>query len=215
MFYAGLDLGQAQDYTALVVVDKLEHRLFHTVGIKRYPLGTPYPAIVEDVCRLRAEKLSHAPLIIDGTGVGRAVVDLFRHRLGRAAVPVQITAGNTAHEGDDNWQYVPKRDLIGAVQVLLQQGQLKFDAMHPEAPALIHELENYQVKITAAANDTYNAREGLHDDLVLALALALWYPLYGQPRASALVQGIARGGWGLGQRDEDDGRQVVWRRVRG
>ena len=30
------------------------------------------------------------------------------------------------------------------------------------------------MKITAAANDTYNAREGQHDDLVLALALACW-----------------------------------------
>jgi hypothetical protein len=193
MFYAGLDLGQAQDYTALVAVQQVAPRHFHTVGIKRYPLGTPYPVIVEDVCAIRSATLEHAPLIIDGTGVGRAVVDLFRSKLYRAAVPVQITAGGAAQQAEDGYWHVPKRDLIGAVQVSLQQERLKFDAMHPEAQAQVKELENYQVKITAAANDVYNAREGQHDDLVLALALAVWYPLYGRGRASALVQGVARG----------------------
>ncbi len=37
----------------------------------------------------------------------------------------------------------------------------------PEAALLVQELLNFQVKITAAGNDTYRAwREGQHDDLV-------------------------------------------------
>lgn len=212
MFYTGLDLGQAQDYTALIVVEQVAYTHFHTVGIKRYPLGTAYPVIVDDVCALREQKLGHTPLIIDGTGVGRAVVDLFRAKLHRGAVAVQITAGGTAQEAEDGYWHVPKRDLIGAVQVLLQQGQLKFDASHPEAAALVKELENYQVKITAAANDTYNARDGLHDDLVLALALAVWYPLYGRPTQTAFVQGVARG-WGFGKSTSEGDRNVIYRRV--
>jgi hypothetical protein len=41
-------------------------------------------------------------------------------------------------------------------------------------PILIRELQNYQVKVTPAANEVFNAREGEHDDLLLALALAAW-----------------------------------------
>jgi hypothetical protein len=45
----------------------------------------------------------------------------------------------------------------------------------PEAVTLTRELESFQVKITESAHDTYGAwREGAHDDLVLAVALALW-----------------------------------------
>ena len=36
------------------------------------------------------------------------------------------------------------------------------------------ELLNFRVKITANANETFNAREGTHDDLVLAVALPIW-----------------------------------------
>jgi hypothetical protein len=39
---------------------------------------------------------------------------------------------------------------------------------------LVRELEDYRVKITPAADETFNAREGAHDDLSLALALAVW-----------------------------------------
>jgi len=46
----------------------------------------------------------------------------------------------------------------------------------PEAEVLVNELLNFEVKITAAANDVYGAwREGTHDDLVLAVALACWW----------------------------------------
>ena len=44
----------------------------------------------------------------------------------------------------------------------------------PEAENLVYELQNFEVKFTAKANDIYNAKSGLHDDLVLASALALW-----------------------------------------
>src|SRR5208283_933986 len=33
---------------------------------------------------------------------------------------------------------------------------------------------DFQVKITDSANETFSAREGAHDDLVLAVALPVW-----------------------------------------
>jgi hypothetical protein len=44
-----------------------------------------------------------------------------------------------------------------------------------ETPVLVRELLNFQVKITPAANEAFGTwREGAHDDLVLAVAIAAW-----------------------------------------
>src|SRR5205085_2524303 len=71
-------------------------RRFACPHLQRWPLGTPYPQIVEDVRAL----LSRPPLAgcilgIDATGVGRAVADLFRRgRLNATLRPVVITGGH-------------------------------------------------------------------------------------------------------------------------
>ena len=70
---------------------------------------------------------------------------------------------------------VPKRDLVSVVQVGLQNRTLKIAESLQLAETLSRELQNFTVKITDAANDIYGAwREGTHDDLVLAVALAVW-----------------------------------------
>ena len=45
--------------------------------LERLPLGTPYPGIVAHVARLLG-RLPGAELVIDLTGVGRPVFDMFR-----------------------------------------------------------------------------------------------------------------------------------------
>ena len=43
------------------------------------------------------------------------------------------------------------------------------------ATALVDVLQNFQVKMTEAANETFGALgEGYHDDLVLAMMVAAW-----------------------------------------
>jgi len=61
--------------------------------------------------------------------------------------------------------------------VLFQAGRLKVAAELPAARLLVEELLNFRVKINVkTAHDSYEAwREGVHDDLVLAVALACWY----------------------------------------
>ena len=75
-----------------------------------------------------------------------------------------------------NWR-VPKRDLVGAVQVPLQQQRLQFAEALPLTSVLTQELLTFKVTIDpATAHDSYAAwRERDHDDLVLALALAVWW----------------------------------------
>ncbi len=178
-FFAGLDLGQASDPSALVIVEKLNNADasdYHVRHLERFKLGTPYPRIVEDVAALMAKHplRQYGSLVIDATGVGRPVVDMFSAaNVGYTAVV--ITGGDTESRDENYFWRVPKRNLVSTVQVLLQTDRLKFADSLPELPTLMSELQNFHVKITDKAHDTYGAwRDGAHDDLVLALALALW-----------------------------------------
>jgi hypothetical protein len=180
-YFVGLDLGQSKDFTALAILERHsegEASVFHARHLQRYQLGTPYPAIVADVGRiLQLEPLCkhNLTLAIDGTGVGVAVTDLFlQANLHADLHPITITGGDQVTRDGQAYR-VPKRDLVGVVQVCLQTSRLKIASALPEAATLTAELQNFQVKITDAAHDTYGAwREGTHDDLVLAVALALW-----------------------------------------
>jgi hypothetical protein len=89
---------------------------------------------------------------------------------------VTIHGGDTVVE-DGRCYRVPKRDLIGAAQVLLQNQRLKIASTLVEATTLVKELLNFKVKIDpATAHDSYSAwRENVHDDLVLAVAMACWF----------------------------------------
>ncbi len=65
---------------------------------------------------------------MDGTGVGRPVVDLLRRaRLEAILMPVTITGGQT-ETTDQGFYRVPKRDLIVGLQVVLQRGGLQIAA---------------------------------------------------------------------------------------
>jgi hypothetical protein len=110
---------------------------------------------------------------VDGTGVGVPVVNMFQQR-GRPLLPIVITGGDAISYMGRTVR-VPKRDLVSVLQVLFHSKRLKIAAGVAERDTLLGELANFSAKITQHANDTYEAwREGQHDDLVLALALACW-----------------------------------------
>jgi hypothetical protein len=146
--------------------------LFQVGHLERVPLGTPYPGIVSHVGRLLI-KLSGSPeLVIDFTGVGRPIFDMFRYS-GIFPIGVVITGGNTETR-DGPICSVPKLTLVSLLQALLQEGRLKIQRELDEAETLVRELLDFRYEYTAAGHLTFNARCGKHDDLVLALGLAAW-----------------------------------------
>lgn len=71
--------------------------------------------------------------------------------------------------------HVPKRELIGVVQVLLQSRRLTIARGLKEAATQERELADFRVKVTVAANETFGPwREGQHDDLLRVTAIACW-----------------------------------------
>ena len=59
----------------------------------------------------------------------------------------------------------------------LHSGELKFAAELGEAHTLAEELKDFRRHVGAAGRATYQARAGKHDDLVLAVAIALWWAI--------------------------------------
>jgi hypothetical protein len=175
----GVDPGQAVDPTALAVVQRTTRAdgkpLFRCGHLERLPLDTPYPGVVQHVRRLlgRAPLLGAAETVLDLTGVGRPVGDLFAVE-GLRPIRVTITGGGDEAVDDRGVWHVSKLTLISTVQALLHDGRLQIQADLPEAPILKTELEDFRAQVTDSGRWVFGARVGAHDDLVLALALALW-----------------------------------------
>lgn len=164
VFYVGLDLGQSNDYTAVSIVRTLylddgtkpRHELVH---LERLPLGTSYTsqaAAVVELCR-RPELGVGWRLVVDATGVGRAVVDLLREGLGAARehmVAVTITGAGTAMWNRKGIS-CPKGELVHTLLVLLEGHRLVLAEGLPELETFVREAANFQVKLTAAGHDTY------------------------------------------------------------
>src|SRR3954454_208945 len=113
-FYFGVDLAQAEDFTAVAGLDREPilddegnpvrdgqrralHR-YYLVGLERYERNLSYPALVErvgDAVRLPAVQARGRPKVgVDSTGVGRSATDeLIAVKLPADLVPITITSG--------------------------------------------------------------------------------------------------------------------------
>jgi len=222
-YFVGLDLGQSRDYTALAAVERVE-----TVGewdpvqfarrkgtalrlryLERMPLGTPYPEVVERVREVTrsAELAERCHLVVDATGVGRPVVDLLRQAGLTCRLMAAVITGGDGETLRAGYYGVPKRDLIVGLQVLLQRGALQIAAGLAEGPALVREMAEMRVKVTSGGREQYAAwREGEHDDLVFAVALACWGAKKVYPNPSAGEEGWWRREEALGRVMEGRGR---------
>jgi hypothetical protein len=174
------DIGQVADYTALVALRRSDGRNLECIGIDRIPLGTPYPAQANRLAALTRQGVMRGRclLAVDATGVGKPVVDLLRPAVRPTPFyAITITSGSIANRDGNDW-HVPKRDLIGAAQVALQQRRLRIAATLADASVLADELMAYRVTIAANGHDTYGNdwRQAEHDDLVLALAIGSTSP---------------------------------------
>jgi hypothetical protein len=200
-YVVGVDVGQASDPTAVCVVEAAKWRLYRNDEARlRRPNGVPRPGYVEAMAEMpkpeyRVRHLERLQLgmpyplqaaylvnligripgascLLDATGVGRPVSDLFRE-LGLRHTPVLITAGREVTRKGE-FVGVPKLELISRLQASLHAGELKIAAKIPDAAALVRELQEFRASWTESGNLMFNARQGAHDDLVIAAALAVW-----------------------------------------
>jgi hypothetical protein len=186
-FAIGLDLGQADDWTALTLVVDItdseageKHKTLQVPMLYRWQ--RPYPDIVRAVKAFMADPRfkGKTAIAVDATGVGRPVVDMLLEEMplltrNKDFFGVMIHGGDK-QSFDKGYVKVPKRDLVFGAQVALEQGRIKFAKNLELIPTLVEELRNFRLKINPqTAHDSYSHwRENQHDDLVFATALAVW-----------------------------------------
>lgn len=193
-YAVGVDIGQSIDPTAIAVIEQLvqvtpaswrnNHKgtrgtpRLNVRHLERLKLGTPYPEQVVHVCRMvQSDPLNQPGLLrgvyVDRTGIGRAIVEMFDRKRLPGLEAVTITSGQKAERKPDGWS-VPKVELVGAVQAQLHNKTLKIAPTMADTAALTRELQDFRTAYTAAGNATFNAKSGAHDDLIIALALAIF-----------------------------------------
>ncbi|GEM_PF-411383 len=175
----GLDLGQASDYSALVL---LEVHPGHEGAVQRYSvgfihrwqLGSSYVTIAHDAARLVQGLGERGRLVVDATGVGAGVVDMLRAaRL--APVAVTLTSGREASAVAGGW-HVPKLEVAAGLVRVFQEQRIAIRKDLGLAGVLLGEARSFKIKPTLHGAVTVEAwRERDHDDLVLSLGLAVWW----------------------------------------
>jgi hypothetical protein len=207
-FVVGVDLGQSADPTAIAVIEAVSGVMDHGSDYERHTgqptkqtaserlnvrhlerllLGMSYPAQVAYVQDLMARAplcgdVSQRPaqLVVDESGVGRPVADLF-NAAGTKPICVTITAGlETTAQGLRRY-HVAKTALISTLDARLHTGELRFAAALQEAGAMKEELLDFRRHVSASGRYSYQARATAHDDLVLAVAIATWWAVRPPP----------------------------------
>jgi hypothetical protein len=210
-FIVGIDLGQANDYTGIGVLEhtitplegddvwivdekagkirqKFEQR-FDVRHLERRPLGELYPDQVAYVQQL----LQRPPLcyhdvdvVIDQTGnVGAA--DIFE---AAGLRPVRITfTGGMDPIGEKRKWGVPKSTLVSNLDAKLHCKELRFAKELLEAEALKDELIHFRRNLTKTSRMLFEHRAGKHDDLIFSIAVALWWALQLRRKGQVLING--------------------------
>jgi hypothetical protein len=145
----GVDLARLEDFTVLCVLDNTGRQVyferFNQISWERQI------AAVKAV----ADRYG-AAVIVDATGVGDPIVE----RLGNAGLRVEPYTMTAAS----------KKALIDDLAMGLEQGRFRL----LDVPEQTNELLAYQYELTPSRNLRMGAPEGMHDDCVIALALAAY-----------------------------------------
>jgi hypothetical protein len=151
-YNGGLDLAKVEDFTVLVIVGRKSEVVF-TDRFHRLDWDL-------QIARIKAATHRYeGSLLVDSTGVGEPVYE----RLRQADVTAEaypLTARS-------------KSALIDNLALMLEQRLVTLP--RPELwPEGIDELEAFEYSVTDNGNVKTGAPSGIHDDCVIALALALW-----------------------------------------
>lgn len=140
----GWDFARAQDWTVGVALDALGH----VCRFERWQL-VPWGETIDRVVRLTGECRSYG----DSTGIGDVVVEAIQKR--------------RVHMDGVHFSRPEKQQLMERLASAIQRGTIRV----PDGP-LRNELDTFQYEYTATGV-RYEAPPGLHDDCVMALALAV------------------------------------------
>ncbi len=160
-YSTGIDLARVEDFTVITTLDargvQVYHERFNQISWER------------QISAIRSVLgLYPGPAVLDSTGVGDPIFEALR-KAGCRVQGYQFTNAS-------------KTELIDGLALALEMGHLRL----MDVPVQENELKAYEYTLTASRNVTMSAPEGMHDDCVIALALARW--AQGKPRLPLLMR---------------------------
>lgn len=148
--YLGVDLGRVQDFTVICAVDaagrQLYHERFNQISWERQ---------IERI-RAVAGRYIGAQVWLDSTGVGDPIFEALR--------------GHGLNVFGYHFTHPAKTALINSLAMLIEQGQVRL----LDIPEQTSELLAFEYHVTRFHHVRAGAPLGMHDDCVIALALACW-----------------------------------------
>lgn len=187
-YILGADLGKTVDPASFVLLKRYlggkpghasdgKGDLFCVVAVEVMDLGTTYPLVIERLETICShEKVEgRVWLVFDKTGVGGPVADYVYQSdvLKNIAWGVVISSGQNVTQDGTSWK-VPKKDLVGAVQIGMQERRLEYHPNLPGVGMLKQQLLDFRVEKTVRGASLFEGKGQTHDDLVMALGVAVW-----------------------------------------
>jgi len=150
-YQVGVDLAKYQDWTVITPFDLTNFRVlpqdrFNQVdwNLQKARIGVAY------------HKYNRGQMVVDATGVGDPIAeDLIKQ--GINVVPFKFTE-------------LSKRELLTHLSILIEQDKIKL----PNDLELLAELDAIQWSLGDNGKTKIATVEGMHDDRVMSLALAVW-----------------------------------------
>lgn len=156
---------------------------YHVRHLERPELESSYSSLVERVATLmRTPKLlGETRLVAD---IGNAGDPLWEdwNKMGLAPIGIRITSGNNVNRSPEGYN-VPKGTLTKRLMMVFAERRIEIapvnKAKYPELAALrnalMQEMLDFRVTYTERGNATYSASSTKHDDLLMALAIIIWW----------------------------------------
>lgn len=182
-YVVGWDVAKHEDFSVMVVLD-CSRVTPHLVAFIRFN-GILYTQQMQRVTAL-AHLYNMAGICMDATGVGDAIVEQMHLFSG-----VQVEGFVYTHPA--------KTALVDRLVVAIENRGITY----PNIPELLLELRAYSYILSEARHVIYGAPEGLHDDTVMALGLAVYAARLGPGVPFAVATHGQAMAMPAAQRDED------------
>ena len=164
----GIDPGKERDYFAMVVILVRDKKIY-VLGAKRWPLGTPYYQVEEDLAQID-QKYPDQLYVVEKNNTGANVIEVLRDQKGLHVLGV--TTSNNLKNPDRFRNTMDKNAMVLQMKAWFDEERIEFPRDNAEISELKRQLSNYSKKITQGGSVSYGASGQEHDDLVMALMLA-------------------------------------------
>lgn len=157
-YVAGVDWGKHQDWTVIIVMDAKTRRMVHIDRFNQIDYAVQLGRLES-----LAERFDLRGIVVERNSIGDPLVE----QLQRGRLPVlPFTTTNAT-----------KTTVIDALALAFEKREI---GILPD-PVLIAELQAFEMERLPSGMLRYAAPSGIHDDCVMALALA-WYAVSASPQ---------------------------------